>query len=187
MRFAVFAWMILTLALFFGCSGEKTTPEQPARQSTAITSQEQPETGSAPTEPELPDIVINSRESAMEAAKHNDLRIRWKAVAYLRDNSETAFADLRELLNSPYEDVACAAVNGLTASGPKDEVIAVLVEQLDHPRVAVQTEAVINLGEIGPPAASAIPAITALIQSTDPRLSEKAKIALEKINSGSGS
>lgn len=176
MKWLLVVFMFLPIIGLSGCGGgteeSSSTYEQPAE---AIT----PE--SAPTEPPIPDVVIDSRESAMDAANHSDLRIRWKAVGYIKEQSDTAFIDLKQLLNSDHEDVVCAAVNGLRATGPQDEVIRLLQEILKHPRVAVQTEAVINLGEIGPAAAGALPAIEPLLEAEDARLREKAREARDKI------
>ncbi|MBN1295851.1 HEAT repeat domain-containing protein [bacterium] len=163
------------LGFMVGCSEHPLSGDVP-ESSDRVSAPDQPT-----PEPPLPDVMITSREQALAALNHRDLRIRWQAVGFIRAHSASAMADLTEAMNSPHEDVVCAAVAGIGAIGPADAALPILVNALDHPQATVRTEAVIGLGQLGPAAASAVPAIEARMNGSDARFQEKARESLVKI------
>lgn len=178
-------WLLLFAAIVFmvGCGGEPSqrVPAE-TEQDLPVSATGIPETASSPTEAPLPDVPIDTREQALEAIHHEDIRIRWQAVGFLRANSETPFEDLRRAMDSDYEDVVSAAVAAIRDTAPAKDVLPVLMEALDHPFATVRTEAVIQLGNMGSEASPAVAAIEAQLETADARFQEKAREALEKIN-----
>ena len=137
--------------------------------------------GLPPTEVPIPDIRIDSLDDAFAAVNHSDIRIRWRAVNYIRERSENPFENLKRLLQNPHDDVVCAAINGLRVTGSKEDVLAILLETIERPVLTIKTESIINLGKLGPYAEPVVPAIREAMLTEDPRLMEKAEVALQQI------
>jgi HEAT repeat protein len=170
--------ILMILAITFtmlGC-GDSGQSVQPA----ATTVQSASQTIS-PTEPPIPDLEIVTREDALRALEHDDIRIRWKAVRVLRDFPETAFEDLKKAIQSPHEDVASAAAGAISTVAEPEKVLPVLIETLDHQFSTVRTEAVIGLGRLGPEASSAVPIIEEKMADADARFLEKARETIQNI------
>lgn len=173
--------LVLSLVFLAGC-GEETVSRQPDGPSAPDAPAREIETGPGQKTEPMPDVTIETREQAFKAINHTDLRVRWRAVGFLKSASETAFDDLQKAMDSDYEDVVSAAVSALVDIGPPDEVKPILIRALDHPYATVRTEAVIGLGNLGPAAEDTVPVIETRMESEDARFREKAREALEKIN-----
>lgn len=177
--FPRFLLMIL-LIISVGCVGNPPETETELNQEQQHRLPTDPENIPA-QEAELPDVSIATREEAMEALNHSDLRVRWQAVSFIKGQTDTAFEDLKKAINSEHEDVASAAVSAIRNCGTAEEVIPVLTDALDHQFATAQAEAVIGLGQMGNAAKSAVSAIETRMIDADPRFVEKAKEALKQI------
>jgi len=178
-------WLLIVLTVCVaGCGGgpvdetRSMTGEQAAPGIETVASSED----SGGMDDPLPDVPIETRDQAMDALKYPDIRIRWQAVGFLREYSDTAFEDLRTAVKSEHEDVVSAAVSAISATASPEKVVPVLIEALDHSYATVRAEAVINLGNLGPDAAPAVDAIRKQMETGDERFREKASEALQKIN-----
>jgi HEAT repeat protein len=95
-------------------------------------------------------------------------------------------AELVKLLPDTRPDVAywAATLLGRLGDGAGDaKTVAALITALNsHPEAAVRERAAWALGQVGPGAAAALPALQAVGGTTNPRLARLAKQAIEQIS-----
>lgn len=129
----------------------------------------------------------------VQAMADSDSTVRDWAHAALESLGPPAANDaaaLAKLLSDESLDVAYWAATllgrlGATAGSSSSAFVKPLVVALDsYPESAVRERAAWALGQTGPPAKEAIPALQTAAASTIPRLARLAKEALEKIKSG---
>jgi hypothetical protein len=172
----LFILILVCIAILAGACGVEQPPEDPEYRDS-----KKENYGLPGTDVSMPDIQIDSIEQAFDAANHSDIRIRWQAVNFIRDRSKTPFEDLKRLLDNPHDDVVCAALNGLRVTGAGEDVLDILMKTIESPVLTIKTESIIILGKLGPAAEPAVPAIREAMLTDDPRLMEKAAVALEQI------
>jgi HEAT repeat protein len=123
----------------------------------------------------------------VRCASDPDDVVRESAVAALEDlgePEESALASLLDSSNSANADVAYWAVTLIGRLGNRG---AAAVPQLsaavsNHPANSVRERATWALGQIGPPARSAVAVLQAAANSADSRLARLAREALQRIN-----
>jgi len=166
--------LILANLIFFlaGCGENKS----------ASSTQQVDEKVDIVSETQEPQIIFYSREDALEALDHENIKVRWQAINFIKAESNTAFEDLKAAIDSSREDVATAAISAITQIESPDKVIPILINALDHKFSTAKAEAVMCLGILGPDAKQAIPFIKERISENDERFRIKAEEALQSIN-----
>jgi HEAT repeat protein len=106
-----------------------------------------------------------------------------RALGEIGSEAEAAVPYLIDALNDPDSDaVRSAAANALTRIDPRGAV-SVLIEALKDPDTSVRASAAYALGDIGPDALAAVPALTVLINDANSEVRVSATEALRAIRS----
>jgi hypothetical protein len=123
-------------------------------------------------------------EHLLKALDDPDEAVRWWATSSLGDlgpAGSSAVPALVDLLKD--ETIRFAAIEALAKLGPRE--VPSLVNALRDPNPLVRLGAVEALGQIGPDAREAYPAIHPLLNDADRRVRESASKALENISQSS--
>lgn len=99
------------------------------------------------------------------------------ALASFRQGVDPAIARMFQAFEKGQPGTAGIMNAGLAAIRPSPAVVPLLIEKLQSPRLDVRTHAARMLGRIGPEARDSIPALLALLASSDPRGIEGLEVA----------
>jgi HEAT repeat protein len=125
---------------------------------------------------------------SLNADKQND-RVKYTACVALGRIGPKAAAALPSLekgLKSDDPVMRLASMWAIFRIKPGDKAVAaaavpLLITGLDHEKEAVREEIAVSLGDIGPAASAAVPALTKTLQDSSPAVRAAAEAALKKI------
>ncbi len=110
------------------------------------------------------------------------------ALGAFRKQARGAYPVLTKLLQQTSEDVALriAAINALAKLGPESGAVKTLARALSDKNPLIRQHAAWALGEFGPGAAAALPALQSALKDSDSETRGMATIAVKRITSPNG-